>query len=51
MEDDEFEDLPEVDVRAFYKRPNRPTFAMKKDKKKYTYNYTKPSEEVNTKPI
>jgi len=52
MEDDDFEDLPEVDVRKFYKKPVKPTFATKKEKKKYTYNYTKPSEEVvNVKPI
>jgi hypothetical protein len=45
MDDDEFEDLPEVDVHKLIKKPNRPNFA-KKSAQKYKYNYTKPSEEV-----
>jgi len=43
MDDDEFEDLPEVDVHKLIQRPARPNFA-KKSGQKYTYNYVKPSE-------
>ena len=46
MGDDDFEDLPDVDVKSLIKKPAKPNFAKKKPGTKYTYTYTKPSEEV-----
>ena len=49
MDDDGFEDLPDVDVKTLVKKTIvKPSFAMKKKRpgQKNRYNYVKPSEEV-----
>jgi hypothetical protein len=48
MEDDDFEDLPDVDVKSLIKKPFKPNFAKKKPGQKYNYQYVKPSDEVSS---